>query len=51
VDHLARLRERELSLADLHIVEAENKALTGHHKFLIRPKKFMIRIGKLMISP
>jgi hypothetical protein len=41
--HFARFDERELSLASLHIVEAENKGLVRHHTFTISPKKLLIR--------
>ena len=34
---LSRLRERELPLANLNVVEFENKGLTLHHKSIIRP--------------
>src|SRR5258708_5860073 len=49
--HLARLDERELPLPNLHVVKAENKGLTRHHKFIIRPRKLLISAKNLMTTP
>src|SRR5580704_16882408 len=49
--HLAGLDERELPLPNLHVVEAENKGLTRHHKFITRHKKLVSSPGKLIASP
>src|ERR1700682_5035821 len=49
--HLARFEERELVFANLNVGEAENKGLIPDHRFIIRPKKFLMRVEKLITSP
>jgi len=49
--HLSALDETEFPFVDFHVSEAEYKRLISHHDFIIRPKRFSIRIEKLIKQP
>src|ERR1017187_3704303 len=49
--HFARFGQRELPLANLDIVESENKGLNLHNKSIIRQNNLLSHAKKLITSP